>query len=305
MTRTAIIMYHRVACNVLNPYSLCVSPEHFIEHLEVLARRCSVVTLDGLRAKTPRPRVVVTFDDGYADNFEVALPILEAAGLPFIVYVTSGLIGDHRGLWWDRLAAICATLDDVRRTSPPEVDLEIDGQRLAIRVRGAGAGDVVRKAVHRRLRRVSPDEIEHVLAQLVRQLDTEDNGLFGARVMTADEVRSMSANPLCEIGAHTARHELLAALTPADQEATITASKRHLERLLGRSVVHFAYPFGGPDALDRSAVRSARLAGFATAVTTSPGAVTPLSSRWRLPRYMVHDWSGAEFSAELERWGAL
>jgi peptidoglycan/xylan/chitin deacetylase (PgdA/CDA1 family) len=103
---TLILCYHRVAAGVEDPFGLCVSPENFAAHLEEIVRRREPSTFDDLSAPSRRSRVIVTFDDGYSDNLSNALPIAESKGVPITVFVTSGLLGGHRGYWWDRLAVL-------------------------------------------------------------------------------------------------------------------------------------------------------------------------------------------------------
>ena len=75
IARRTILMYHRVAEDPMDPYSLCVAPDRFEAQLRMICQSADVVTLDQLGEKGSRPRVVLTFDDGYADNLSAALPI--------------------------------------------------------------------------------------------------------------------------------------------------------------------------------------------------------------------------------------
>jgi peptidoglycan/xylan/chitin deacetylase (PgdA/CDA1 family) len=85
-----------------------VKPRHFTEHLEIVKKKCSPLSLKGLvsafQGKTlPRHPVVVTFDDGYADNFTDAKPLLERYAIPATIFVTAGYVGSDREFWWDEL----------------------------------------------------------------------------------------------------------------------------------------------------------------------------------------------------------
>ena len=102
-----VLMYHRVASDLVDPWRLCVSPTNFGAQLEVLADRYRVVTLRELvaaRGSTgERPSVAITFDDGYADNLHAAAPLLVRQGLPATFFLTSGTLGSEREFWWDEL----------------------------------------------------------------------------------------------------------------------------------------------------------------------------------------------------------
>src|SRR5712671_329835 len=101
-----ILMYHRVSDSGPDPWGLGVSPRHFTEHLQVLRRHANPVALRQLprRARKRGPRtVVVTFDDGYADNVVAALPLLRGHDIPATVFVATALLGKSQAFWWDEL----------------------------------------------------------------------------------------------------------------------------------------------------------------------------------------------------------
>ena len=87
-------------------FRLCVTPANFAAQLDEIARHGEPSTLAELSLPSRRPRVVVTFDDGYVDNLTNALPIAEAKGIPITVFVTSGVLGGQQGFWWDRLGTL-------------------------------------------------------------------------------------------------------------------------------------------------------------------------------------------------------
>ena len=106
-----ILMYHRIADSSSDPWQLCVSPEHFAEQLDVLRRHARVVPVaeiatDGDRRGSVRPRVALTFDDGYADNVSVAQPLLERQEIPATIFVTTGYVDADREFWWDELERV-------------------------------------------------------------------------------------------------------------------------------------------------------------------------------------------------------
>jgi peptidoglycan/xylan/chitin deacetylase (PgdA/CDA1 family) len=103
---SVILCYHRVAEGVDDPFRLSVSPANFAAQLDEIARYGEPSTIAELSIPSRRPRVVVTFDDGYVDNLTNALPIAEAKAFPITVFVTSGVVGGHSGFWWDRLATL-------------------------------------------------------------------------------------------------------------------------------------------------------------------------------------------------------
>ena len=131
---TLILCYHRVAEGVEDPFHLCVRPGNFAAHLEEMSRSREPSTLADVSVPSRRPRVVVTFDDGYRDNLTNALPIAESKGVPITFFVTSGILGNHNGFWWDRLGTLL-------RARPPhvrEIDLPVGGRNVRLPLGSSG-----------------------------------------------------------------------------------------------------------------------------------------------------------------------
>jgi peptidoglycan/xylan/chitin deacetylase (PgdA/CDA1 family) len=299
MTRneTLILCYHRVAEGVEDPFHLCVQPDNFAAHLEEIARVKEPSTISDLSVPSRRPRVVVTFDDGYSDNLNIALPIAEAKGMPITVFVTSGMLGDRNGFWWDRLAALLR--DRPERTS--EISLEI-GERTVTVPLGARSLEADLESVRRQLVPLAIPEIERALDSVSAQWSVASTAPSDARALTHDELLQLASSDVVTIGAHTVDHVRLRDRPTQEQRDTIASSKNHLEQLLDRGVSHFAYPFGHDDDFDESTVDAVRLAGFETACTTVPGTARPSTDRFRLPRRLVMNWGRVRFRAQIQRW---
>src|SRR5262249_14434620 len=107
-SQALILLYHRVAHSLSDPCLLCVRPNYFAKHLAVLRRHYDTIPLNEV-AGTARTRyrgrrgVVLTFDDGYADNFDNARPPLERHDIPATVFVATGQVGSDQEFWWDEL----------------------------------------------------------------------------------------------------------------------------------------------------------------------------------------------------------
>lgn len=294
---TLILCYHRVAEGVEDPFRLCVEPENFAAQLEEIARTRQPSTLSDLSMPSRRPRVVVTFDDGYGDNLDNALPIAEAKGVPITVFVTSGMLGHQKGFWWDRLAAL---LRD-RPSGSNEISLVIDQDVVTLPLGGRG-DEADLAAVRGRLISLPVRDIEAALDAVSAQWSVPSTAPPDARPLTPEEFLQLAASDMVTIGAHTVDHVRLRGRSSDEQLQTIEASRKDLEQILDRSVTHFAYPFGGPDDFDRDTVEAVRAAGFETACTTLPGSAGPSGDPYRLPRRLVMDWGRLRFRAQLQRW---
>jgi peptidoglycan/xylan/chitin deacetylase (PgdA/CDA1 family) len=298
-----ILAYHRVAAPADDPQAMCVSPERFAGHLEAIkAFGVCVSVRDLVRrmavAAVPRRTVVLTFDDGYADNLHVAEPLLWAAGAPATMFVSAGLLDDGAPFWWDELA-----------------DLVLggaDGQAGGGAGGGADRWDLRREddptpahAEYRRLagelRRLSPAGRDRVLAPLRASRGGRGEG---PPLLSADEVRRLSSSPVVEIGSHALTHTLFTVLDEAQIRAELVESRRRLQELTGRGCDLLSYPFGGDGDLPPGAPPAAHDCGYMAACANVPGTVWRRSDPYTLPRLLVRDWEPEELAERLERWAS-
>jgi peptidoglycan/xylan/chitin deacetylase (PgdA/CDA1 family) len=294
---TLILCYHRVAEGVEDPFYLCVSPGNFAAHLEEMSRAREPSTLADVAVPSRRPRVVVTFDDGYRDNLTNALPIAESKGVPITVFVTSGILGNHNGLWWDRLGTLL-------RSRPPqvnEIDLPISGRNVRLPLGSSGIRADL-DSVRRHLLPLRVTEIERALDAVSEQWQVGSASPPDAETLNLEELLQLAASDTVTIGAHTVDHVRLGGRPAREQQDTISGSKTELEQSIGRAVSHFAYPFGRGDDFDDRSVDAVRSAAFDTACTAIPGTARSSTDPYRLPRRMVMDWGRLRFRAQMQRW---
>jgi peptidoglycan/xylan/chitin deacetylase (PgdA/CDA1 family) len=291
-----ILCYHRVAEEVVDPFGMTVTPANFAAQLEELARACEPSVLDDLDRPSRKRRAVVTFDDGYADNLWHALPVAQRKGFPITVFVTSGKIGDTRGMWWDRLGAVLGA----RPAAITSVDLPSPGGGVTVSLGNGERVDL--QAVRARLLELTVPEIDRALDDVAERWAVAAAGPAEARTMTPDELSELAAADVVTIGAHTFDHLRLRGRSAEEQTAAVATSKADLETVTGAPVDHFAYPYGGYDAYDEGAVQAVRAAGFVTACTTVPGSAGASEDRFLLPRRIAADWGRLRFRAQLARW---
>ncbi|HTK30329.1 MAG TPA: polysaccharide deacetylase family protein [Candidatus Saccharimonadaceae bacterium] len=280
--RLVIVRHHRVYGNGERPlYRLGVSERVLDAQLALLAARglAPLTVSDGLAwlagARSGR-RVAMTFDDGYRDNVERALPLLERHGARATFYLTAGLIEERRAPWWDRLTWL------LEHAAAPNASWEVEGRILALDVRDR-AGRARALAALLPLLRVPPDLMERRLHELGGTLRVRDEA--PCDLATWDECRAFVECGM-ELGAHTLSHPFLTTLSAERQQAEITGS---VERIAARLAVRprgLAYPGGDHDA---ASVAAAARAGLEHAVTTRRGDVTPGAGRYELLRRGLSD----------------
>jgi peptidoglycan/xylan/chitin deacetylase (PgdA/CDA1 family) len=294
---TLILCYHRVAEDVEDPFYLCVRPDNFATHLEEMSRAREPSTLADVSVPSRRPRVVVTFDDGYRDNLTNALPIAESKGVPITVFVTSGILRNHNGLWWDRLGTLLRS----RPAHVREIDLPVGGRNVRLPLGSSGVRADL-DSVRRHLLPLRVTEIERVLDAVSERWQVDSGPPPDARTLTAEDLLQLAASETATIGAHTVDHVRLRDRPVREQQDTISGSKGELEQSIGRVVSHFAYPFGRHDDFDDRSVDAVRSAAFDTACTTIPGTARASTDPYRLPRRLVMDWGRLRFRVQMQRW---
>lgn len=226
-----------------------------------------IVSLDEaverLKEDGSKPFVVLTFDDGYRDNLEIAYPVLKRLDAPFCVYVATGLPDGTADLWWVALERVVAGTDRVRCVLDDEtVDM-------------ATVDDEEKFAAHNRiywwLRGCDEDRQRSFIHDLAARHDLDLVDLCKRLSMTWDEIAELSRDPLVTIGAHTIGHYALAKIDAERARAEMADSADILERCLGVRPRHFSYPYGDPGSAGMREFKMARRLGFETAVTTRPG----------------------------------
>jgi glycosyltransferase involved in cell wall biosynthesis/peptidoglycan/xylan/chitin deacetylase (PgdA/CDA1 family) len=270
---TTILMYHRVLpderCRGYRLPSLAMPESAFEQQMRWLAKRFRVMTVAEAVASMADGRassdaaVCVTFDDGYADNVEVAAPILEAYGLLATFFVTSGLTDTDRLAWYDDAAMRWL------HASP--------SQRLAAlsRANGAfagadGARDVPSAGMSlsewmSRLKGVPAPQRDRIIEQLPTLHGQARDPLD--RMMSSSELRGLQARGH-EIGCHTVTHPIVTLLDERELAWEIEQSRRDVEAKVGGRAAGFCYPNG---TYDERAMGAVRRAGFRYACTTEPG----------------------------------
>jgi peptidoglycan/xylan/chitin deacetylase (PgdA/CDA1 family) len=318
---TVILLYHRVADGERDPWGLCVSPKNFAEHLAVLRRSAWPISLEQLTrhhatGRVPKRGIVVTFDDGYADNLYQAKPLLELHDVPATVFAATGPLDSGRAFWWDELERI---LLEPRRL-PSTLRLEVNTQDFEWELGAASEcerADVPRNgesrpweaepgsrlgfyyAVWQQLRPLTEAMRRPLLDRLAAWAYVEHEARPAYRAMDVGELRRLAAGGLVEIGAHTVTHPLLSANSTAFQKAEIEGSKNRLEQILERSVSSFAYPYGD---YSPESIPLVSAAGFRCACSVVQQSVWHRTDGFQFPRFPVGDWNGEEFEKRLSRW---
>lgn len=270
--RPTIFCYHSVTTG-LDFRSSISADVSYLSRLISHARRHGVEilrleeALDALRRGINAPFIVLTFDDGYLDNFTRLMPLLQAENTPATIFVTTGLVDRQIPMWWDALERLDAC------ARPRAVSPKLGRRPITTRHELADRTSEFKLS--------EPAYQIELLTKLMRQAPDANLDPFG-NALTWENLGEMSSSGLITIGSHTVTHPMLAALPRQTIVYELENSKKQLEARLNVSVNVLAYPFGQRGEIGPEAADIARDIGYVAAVTTE---ARPLASSDRLTMY--------------------
>lgn len=266
-----VLSYHRIGDPATSPFYgpiFSATQDDFRAQVALLRDRFRLIGLDealaiaGTGFRLDRPSALITFDDGYRDNVELALPVLTDLDTPAAFFIPSGFPGSSRLPWWDHVAYV------LNRTRRPSLVLDLP-EPLTIPLGQTDRTNAIAEVVAAFLRADRADDprlVEHLEQRAEVDVSADDPGrdLF----MTWDQVRQL-ADAGMSIGSHSHSHPNLARLSEAEQRAELVRSRQILERELGRDVATLAYPYGVANAVSDLTMRLAGEAGYRLAFALS------------------------------------
>jgi peptidoglycan/xylan/chitin deacetylase (PgdA/CDA1 family) len=277
----AIFMLHHVRPRRDDEFQpnrhLEIEPEFLratLEHLRTLD--VDFVTMDEVHARLSqrhfaRRFACFTFDDGYRDNRDFALPVMREFDAPMNVYVASDFAEGTGRLWWVTLERVIA--------GASSIEVPIGGSMTRLDTSTPAAKQAAFDRLHGWLRTLPGDHDEQrEISALCARHGVDETAIARELCMSWDELKPFAAEALVTIGAHTVSHCNLARQSEATASFEIAASRERIENALQRPVLHFCYPYGDRAAAGKREFALAGSAGFKTAVTTRPGMIFPESA---------------------------
>lgn len=300
MRRVRILMYHRVEY-LKDDYNMqAVTPVNFERHMKYLRDHYDILSLETPMGSwfegQSNDAVIVTFDDGYYDFLQNAVPVMEKYGIPATIFVSTGNIDSQYENWTDSI--LRAVFSDTKQRDSYTFETEYYRGKFST---GNWAEKYKFYQMIRKLFIVSSaDKRKQYESQLLDWAGLTRNGRQSRRIMSAGELQKVSARKGISIGAHTVTHCSLKHQELSEQEYEIRESKKMLEKITGQEVKLFAYPFGTKDDYSDMTIKYLKEAGFEKAVVAYPGFMSEKTSIYELNRFMVKNYDETDFGNYME-----
>jgi peptidoglycan/xylan/chitin deacetylase (PgdA/CDA1 family) len=271
-----------------------ITPEVLEGFLTRLDRLYGPLALDDLvealvRGRTLKNRFVLTFDDGYSNLYMHAYPLLRRMGIPFAVFLTTGMLDSNKVLWNDLLEfALFSTRERRLPRGLIEEDLSLESHEARLR---AIIG--IKALLKRRPLEAARAEVDRLCEALGARPDAPE--LRGVSFLGTDQVREMARGGVV-FGGHSVTHPILSRERQERVRDEVVGCKKRLEELVGKPVTSFAYPNGQPGDFDQMVKDEVRRAGYLAAFTGIRGLARPGGDLFEVKRVLVDcRWSYEEF----------
>lgn len=265
---------------------LKVSPK-FLEHIIIkykkrgfnfvsLERLADIISSD---QKPEQPFIAFTIDDGYLDNYTQALPVFERQQVPFAIFVASDFIDQKAILWWDILEDLILK-NDTLKIGPNEYRCRTFQEKWD---------------VFRILREIillfDQNKMETALVDVFAHYNIDLYEPIRQQSMTWGQVKELSNHPLCTIGGHTVSHCVLNQLNDDDFRKEVGNNLKDIEAAIGKTVHHFAYPYGSPHEIGEREYQLIREFNFKTVFSSYGGCIRQENKNniTHLPRVYLHE----------------
>ena len=320
-SQSIVLMYHRIADPAVDSWELSVSAANFEEQLQVLKKSGLVIPMSDLieriyLKKDSRPAIVLTFDDGYVDNYLCAKPLLEKYEMPATFFVSTKHIGIVKEFWWDELENILL----LSPILPPNLFIHLNDLSYQYDL----AEEIILTDAMRlkhnmwNYNQVPPTDRTRIYLEIWKLLSpltySQQQEVIetlkvslGRPYLTRNEYCLMSEKQLKElasvdsftIGGHTVTHPSLTNHSKEMQAQEISANKEELQLLTGSIVNTFAYPSGN---LNDDTVGLLKQQGFQAAFTTHHQSINKNQDPYLIGRFQVNNWNGKRFEQAIKKW---
>jgi peptidoglycan/xylan/chitin deacetylase (PgdA/CDA1 family) len=296
-----VLLYHRVIELDPDPQLLAVSPDNFDAHLAYLKKKYTILSVAELedllekKKKIPKKSVALTFDDGYADNYKEALPILEKYNVQALFYICTGNLNTNKEFWWDEIERILL----ISATLPDTLNLVMQNE---LKIFNTGSL-ISRKQVYEQLlpelRILNVQTRNEIITQL-RLWSNNNVPRESNRSLSFKELQILANSENAVIGAHTHNHPSLASVSHDEQIRDVEKSKNVIKEIIGVDTKHFSFPFGTINDFSNDTIEICQSLGFEIIAANIPKVLDNKSNKLRYPRFLVRNWNERVFAERME-----
>lgn len=266
-----ILLYHRIGEVEYNsiPSMVHATQDEFEREIIFLKRHYNIIScselLDVFRynISLPKRSLIITFDDGYKDNYTNAFPVLKKYNIPAIIFLSTNYIGEKNGLFWiDKVAWI---IDSIQKES---VDIPGLG---SLSLNSIKSKNKTKLTIIRYLTKIQDSQKNEIIDSLCRQLKVEiRNEIAKELYLSEDEIRDMSKNGIM-FGGHGCSHSILTKISIKQAMNEVRESKIIIERIIEKKIDFFAYPNGSFNDFNEQIIEIVQNSGYRLAFTTVLG----------------------------------
>lgn len=288
------LYYHKVSNDSDDLNLSHVSIANFDAQIRWLKENYDIIRLENLNSeimKDGRDAVAISFDDGYADVYRNALPVLKKYNVPATVFVTTGNIDTGFPNHTERIITACLKPNEYHEM----FKLNDNFLKCNFKTRNLKERLFFYEAIRDLFRHIEPDlrkKYETILYNWAGISGLEDDS---KRVLRSEEIRELSECQLITIGSHTVNHASLKWISPLIQEYELVESKKTLESITSKKVELFAYPWGSPDDYTEESFSILKKVGYKSAFTTNNDPIELDYNPFCVSRWMVFDHTLDEF----------
>ena len=291
--KTIILGYHRILprdskqIEFIQP-GMYVTTETFEKHISYLSRHFDIIPLGSL-ASTPHVQngCIITFDDGWADNYKYAYPIIKRYGIPATVFISTNMMGSSQWPWPDRLSyyiyyGSSNDLFEISKIIESDLGKNITGiENLLSKDKHLVAEQFILAIKSLDYKKITfvMERVDSIMLPLYKSINTNRPWL------TWGEIKEMAENNV-SFGSHTHNHVVLTTTSLENAEKEIIKSRDILSKELGKPVEMFSYPNGN---YNNEIMQILKRNGFKIAVTTEKGTIKKIANLLALRRFMIHD----------------
>jgi len=298
-----VLVYHRIADLKKDTQLLAVTPQKFEEQIIYLKDRFNIISLQELirdleNKKIKKKSLVITFDDGYADNLFNAKPILEKHNIPATFFITTDALNSNSEFWWDFLERVF--LDYNLQTLNP-IDIKINDIRFFKSNISVNTLARIYKEAYTIMRKLSTEDRDAVLNYFLHWAKINESVRDSYRPLNKRELVELSLNNLFEVGSHSKSHCSLNKQKIDIQKNEIANSKNILDNILSKDIKSFAYPYGTINDYSKNTINIVKESKYNCGVTTIQSPVYNNTDLFQIPRILVRNWDTCSLEYELNR----